>query len=331
MIGRRRLVSGFACAIGTAALAQVPRRTYRIAYIGLTAKNSADDDRILAAFIHRLGELGFVVGTNLTIDWRFSEGKNERYAEFAKEMRDKGVDLVVGNSTAARAMVDVGGNIPVVMFGVIDPIGTGLVASFAHPGGQVTGMSGFSGDLVPKQIELLKAAAPGVTKIALSRCPECGRLSGLSTARIEATFESYRERARSLGLSAIALDINAVTDFPAAVSTIKSEGVNGVLLLPQQVNAGLRDDWVAFEAEQRIPVITGYRGLGCLLSYGPDGVALFRRLAEMVVQILNGAKPGDLALEQPTKLEFVIDLKVAKAIGLTIPQSALLRADEVIS
>jgi len=331
MIGRRRIISGLACALGTTALAQVPGRKYQIAWLGFTAKNSADEDRFLAAFINRLVELGFVEGRNLTIDWRYAEGKNERYAEFAAEMRDKGVDLVVtGTSTAAHAVVEASRNIPVVTFGIVDPLHTGLIASFAHPGGQVTGMSNFNGELVPKRIELFKAAVPTVSKIALARCPECGRLSGLSSASIDAAFESYRESARSLGLTLIPLDVNAAADFSATVALIETEHADGVLLNPTQINSKLRDDWVAFEAAHRVPVMADYRA-GCLLSYGPDYAAIFRRVAEIAAQILNGAKPGDLPMEQPTKLEFVVNLKVARTIGLTIPQRALLRADNVIS
>lgn len=331
MIGRRRIISGLACALGTTALAQVPGRTYHIAWFGYTAKNTADEDRYLAAFINRLVELGFVEGRNLTIDWRYAEGKNERYAEFAAEMRDKGVDLVVtGTSTAAHAVVEASRNIPVVTFGIFDPLHTGLVESFAHPGGQVTGISNFNSDLMPKRVELFKAAVPTVSKIALARCPECGRLSGLSSASIDAAFESYRESARSVGVTLIPLDINASADFSAAVALIERQRADGVLLGPNQINAKLQDDWLAFEAANRVPVMAGNR-FGALLSYGPDYAAIFRRVAEIGVQILNGAKPGDLPMELPTKVEFVVNLKVARTIGLTIPQSALLRADQVIS
>ncbi|MDM0113761.1 ABC transporter substrate-binding protein [Variovorax sp. J22R133] len=332
MIGRRRIISGFACALGATALAQVPGRTYRIAYFGFTAKNSKDDERIVAAFINRLVELGFVEGRNLTIDWRYAEGKSERYAEFAAEMRDKGVDLVVtGTATAARAVVEAGRNIPVVTFGINDPLRTGLIQSLAHPGGQVTGMSNFAGDLAPKRIELFKVAVPTVSRLAFARCPECARRSGLASATIDAAFESYRESARLLGLTLIPLNINAAEDFPEAVARIESERADGVLLSPNEINAKLRAEWVAFEAAKQVPVMADYRAYGCLLSYGPDYAAMFRRVAEIAVQILNGAQPGNLALEQPTKFEFVVNLKVAKAMGLNIPRNALLRADEVIS
>jgi putative ABC transport system substrate-binding protein len=214
MIGRRQIISGFACVLGATALAQVPGRTYHIAWFGFTAKNTVDEDRFVAAFINRLVELGFVEGRNLTIDWRYAEGKNERYAEFASEMRDKGVDLVVTvGPNGAHAVVEASHDIPVVTMAIFDPLRTGLIASFAHPGGQVTGISGFTGDLVPKRIELFKAAVPTVSKIAFARCSECGRLSGLSGASMDAAIESYRESARSIGITLIPVDINAVAKF----------------------------------------------------------------------------------------------------------------------
>jgi putative tryptophan/tyrosine transport system substrate-binding protein len=331
MIGRRRIISGLACALGTSALAQVPGRAYRIAYFGFSAKNTADDDRVYAAFLDRLAELGFVQGKNLSIDWRFAEGRNERYAEFASEMRSKGVSLVVtGNPTAAFAVVEASRDIPVVTVAMVDPLHTGLVESFAHPGGQVTGVSGFSGDLVPKRIELFKAAVPTVSRIAFVRCSECGRLSGLSNESMDAAFQNFRESARSLGITLILLDLNATADFPAAVASMEGKQIEGVLLSGNPINGKLRDDWVAFETAQRIPVMTEYR-FGCLLSYGPDYAAIFRRVAEISAQILNGARPGDLPMEQPTKFEFVVDQKIARSIGLTIPQSALLQAELVIS
>jgi len=311
---------------------QSPGRAYRVAYFGFTATNSADDDRRIAAFVDRLAELGFVQGRNLTIEWRYAEGKNERYVEFAREMVQLKADLVVtGTSTAAHAVVEASRTMPVVTFGINDPLHTGMVASLAHPGGQVTGMSNFNGDLVPKRIELFKAAVPGMTKLALARCPQCGLLSGLSAASIDAAFEGYRRNAQSLGVSLIALDINADTEFAAAVAFLKSEAPGGVLLMPTQINAKLRGEWAAAQASLRIPLMTDYGGSGCVLSYGPDYAAMFRRVAEFAARILNGAQAGDLPMEQPTKVEFIVDLKAARAIGLSIPQSVLLRADDVRS
>ena len=333
MIRRRQLVaSTAACVLGIPARGQLPGRTYRIAYFGFTATNSADDDRTVAAFVDRLAELGFVQGRNLIIEWRYAEGKNERYAEFAREMVQLRADVVVtGTSTAAHAVVEASRTMPVVTFGINDPLRTGLVASLAHPGGQVTGMSNFSGDLVAKRIELFKAAVPSMTKLALARCPRCGLLSGLSAASIKGALDRYREDAQSLGVSLFPLDINADTEFAAAVALLKNETPGGVLLMPTQINAKLRGEWAQAQASLRIPLMSDYRGSGCVLAYGPDYAAMFRRIAEFAARILNGAQAGELPMEQPTKLEFLVDLKAARTIGLSIPQSVLLRADDVRS
>ncbi|MBS0454182.1 MAG: ABC transporter substrate-binding protein [Proteobacteria bacterium] len=333
MISRRRIVSGLACALGTTALAQTPGRTYHIGYLGFAARETStpDYERAAAAFRNRLNELGFVEGRNLTIDRRYAEGTNDRYVEFAAEMREKGVDLIfTGSAPAVRAVVDTS-SIPVVIFAISDPLHTGMVASYAHPGGQVTGMSNFNDDLVPKRIELFKAAVPTLSRMAIARCTDCALLSGISRATWDSTFESYSETAHSLGITLIPADINAGTDFRAGVNLITSAHADGVLISSNPINVKLQEDWVAFEAVSRMPAMADNGGFGCLLSYGPDYPAMLRRVAEIVAQILNGAKPGDLPLERPTKFEFVINLKVARAIGLVVPQSVLARADHVVS
>ncbi|HKO17732.1 MAG TPA: ABC transporter substrate-binding protein [Acidobacteriaceae bacterium] len=331
MIDRRVTMLGLAAAAACSALAQSPGRTYRIGYFGFTAYNSPEDERIVAAFVGRLRELGFVEGKNLVIEWRYAEGKSERYAAFAKEMVESRADLIVtGTATAARAVVQASKTMPVVTFGMPDPISTGLVASLAHPAGQVTGMSNFAEDLIPKRIELFKSAVPSLTKLAYARCPECVRLSGYSNATLTALFESYQAFARKLDVTFIPVDVNSDSDFPAAAEKIKREGVDGLLLAANQINAKLRRDWVAFQSAERIPLMSDYRASGALLSYGPDYAAMFKRIAEFAARILNGANPGDLPMEQPTMVELVINRGVAKALGLTIPSSVLLRADLIV-
>src|SRR5262249_48093066 len=152
------------------------------------------------------------------IDWRYAEGRNERYIEFATEMAEARADLVVtGTSTAVRAVVGASKRMPVVTFGVPDPVSSGLVASLAHPGGQVTGMTNFSEDLVPKRIELFKAAVPSLTRLAFVRCPECALLGGDSMARITALFDGYRTIAQRLGFALIEAPLNSDLEFPAVV------------------------------------------------------------------------------------------------------------------
>jgi putative tryptophan/tyrosine transport system substrate-binding protein len=140
-----------------------------------------------------------------------------------------------------------------------------------------------------------------MTKLALAWCPQCGLLSGLSAASLNAAFEGYRQNAQALGVSLIPLDINADTEFAAAVAFLKSEIPGGVLLIPHQINAKLRGEWAAAQASLRIPLMSDYRSSGCVLAYGPDYAAMFRRIAEFVARILNGAQAGDLPMEQPTK------------------------------
>jgi putative ABC transport system substrate-binding protein len=322
---------GLAAVGASAALAQVPGRTYRVGYFGVTAYNSPDDERVNAAFVNRLRELGFVEGKNLIIEWRYAEGRNERYADFAKEMVDARADLVVtAGAVPAAAVVAASKTLPVVTFGMPDPVSTGLVASLAHPGGQVTGMSNFAVDLLPKRIELFKEAVPSLRRLALARCRECGRLSGYSPALLASLLTQLQTQARQVGMTLIELPVNADTDFPAAVQAIKRERVEGVLLAPNQINSKLRRDWVALQEAERVPLMADSRASGALISYGPDYAALFRRIAEYSARILNGANPGDLPMEQPTIVELVVDRGVAKKLGLTIPSSVLSRADLIL-
>jgi putative ABC transport system substrate-binding protein len=331
MVNRRVMMLGLAASAVSTAAARSPGRIYRIGFFGFTAYNSPEDERIVAAFVGRLRELGFAEGKNLVIEWRYAEGRNERYAVFAKEMVGSRADLIVtGTATAAHAVVEASKTMPVVMFGMPDPVSTGLVTSLAHPGGQVTGMTNFSEDLVPKRIELFKSAVPSLARLAFARCPECARLSGYSNAMLTALFDGYQTFAHKLGVALIEVPINSDSDFPAAVETLKRERADGVLLAANQINAKLRRDWIAFQSAERIPVMSDYRALGGLLAYGPDYAAIFRRVGEFAARILNGANAGDLPMEQPTMVELVINRGVAKALGLTIPSSVLLRANLIL-
>jgi putative ABC transport system substrate-binding protein len=211
-----------------------------------------------------------------------------------------------------------------------DPVRAGLVASLAHPGGQVTGFTNLSGDLVPKRLELLKVAVPSARRIAFTRCPSCEKTSGVSAAEAVALLEGHAAAARSLGMTLVPVELNAASDFDTASAVVLRERCDALLIGSSPVNRALQGRWRAFAAAQRLLTMAPSRGYGALLSYGPDYVAVHRRAAELVARILNGANPGDLPMEQPTKFELVVNLRIARAIGLVIPQSLLLRADEVI-
>ncbi len=332
MIERRTLLLASAVLAAVfPARAQVPGRLYRVGYLGFTASNSADDLRNWSAFVQRLGELGFTEGRNLVIEQRFAEGRNERYADFAAEMVRLKVDLVVvASGTAARAVMTASRSLPIVTWAIPDPVRAGLVATLARPGGQLTGMSNLAEELTPKRIELLKLVVPSARLIAFARCKGCALTAGESPAAVAAMFAEHEAAARALGVRWLPLDVDAADDFDTASATLRRERPDALLIGATQINVALRPRWLAFAAEQRLPMLAPYSAFGAMLSYGPEIAAILRRVAEYVAKILNGAAPGELPMEQPTKFEFVIDLRLGQAMGLTIPANALALADRVI-
>lgn len=310
---------------------QVPGRIYRVGYLGFTATNSPSDLLVWNGFVQRLRELGYSEGGNLVIEDRYAEGRMGRYAEFAAEMVKIRADIVfTSNPIAARAVMAVSRTMPIVTIFVPDPVRAGLAASYAHPGGQLTGISNFGYELLLKQLELLKAALPTVTRIAFAGCPRCILASGLSAADLAAIQAERTAAARSLGITLLQLDVDAASDFDAASAALLRQHAEALVIGSSPVNAALRDKWNAFAEQNRLPTMVEGSGTGKMFSYGASGAGMYRRAAEYIAKILGGAAPGDLPIEQPTTFQFVINLKMAKAMGLTIPQSVLLRADEVI-
>jgi putative tryptophan/tyrosine transport system substrate-binding protein len=328
---RRLLLAAVALTCSARVRGQAPGRLHRIGYLGYTAVNTPEDERMLAAFRQRLRELGLVEGTNLVIEWRFAEGRLNRYDEFATEFVRLGVELVIVSSgAAARAVMKASRSLSVVAIAVPDPVSSGLVASLAHPGGQVTGISNLSDDLTPKRLELLKAAVPTATRVAIARCPRCVLSAGQSAAQLSTLYKEQAAAARALGVTLVALEVNDKHDFEAVAEVLLREQPHALLINPTPVNVALQSEWVALAAVQRLPMMASYRGFGAMLSYGPDVAAIFRSAANYVARILAGARPADLAMEQPTRFEFVVNQWIAHAFGITIPKSVLLRANEVI-
>jgi putative ABC transport system substrate-binding protein len=332
MINRRSLV--LACGSLLAPLvvpAHPTGKVYRVGWLGCAAYNTPEDERLVAAFVERLRELGFVEGRNLDIEWRHAEGKLERYTDFAAEMVKLKTDVVISlSSTAVRALMAASSSLPIVSAAMVDPVRSGFVASLARPGGQLTGMVNFPYELVPKQLELIKAALPGSRRIALARCNRCTLTTLGSVDAVSARNGETEEAARSLGVKLLPLEVEAPEDFGPAAAALRRERPDALLIEATPTNAALQREWLALAAELRLPMCTSRRGQGAMLSYGVDWGANFRKVAEYVAKILNGAYPGDLPIEQPMKFELVIDLKIAKAFGITIPQALLLRADEVV-
>jgi ABC-type uncharacterized transport system substrate-binding protein len=274
-----------------------------------------------------LRDLGYVEGRNITIEPRFAALSLDRLPALAAELVRLDVDVLVTASTpAALAAKHATSSIPIVMTGGGDPVGSGLVASLARPGGNVTGLTHLAGpEMQQKVLELLKEIAPKVSRVAIVTN---------STIPPEALgLEAMRTPARALGLTLLPTEVRGSGDFDHAFTAMLRNRVDAVFAFESPLNVEHRRRIVEFAAQNRLPTAFGRRWFvdaGGLMSYGADPESLYRRAAFYVDRILKGAKPADLPVEQPTKFELIINLKTATALGLTIPQSVLLRADEVI-
>jgi putative ABC transport system substrate-binding protein len=272
------------------------------------------------AFLQRLRELGWVDGRNISIEYRWAEGNTVRYAEIANEFVRLKVDVIftVGGEAAKQAT----SSIPIVGALMPDPIEHGLVASLARPGGNVTGLSLLASDLAGKRLEVLREVLPGLHRL--------GVLAQVGTNVVE--LSEVRTSAKVLGLDVVQLDIRRADDIPSAFDALK--GRVEALYVPANPLANtnrVRINNLALDA--RMPTVHGFRQYvetGGLISYGPSTTDLFRRSGDFVDKVLRGAKPADLPVEQPAKFELIINLKTAKALGLTMPPALLGRADEVI-
>jgi len=282
--------------------------------------------RLGDGFLQGLRELGYVEGQNIVIERRYSEGRYERLPGLAAELVRLKVDVIVAvGGPPPHAAKDATSTIPIVMTNHGDPVGTGLVASLARPGGNVTGLSTVNPDLVGKQLQLLKEAVPRLSRVAVLSNPT-HPLHRLPLREVEVA-------ARSLKVGLQVLEARAPSEFASAFSAATKESAGALIVLGDGMFFGQRTRIAELAAKSRLPMIAAereYAEAGGLLAYGANFRESFRRAATYVDKILKGAKPGDLPIEQPTKFEFVINLKTTKALGLTIPQSVLLRADEVI-
>jgi putative tryptophan/tyrosine transport system substrate-binding protein len=317
------LLGGVPTAWPLATHAQQKGKQPTIGFLGESTPSSQSDRT--AAFVQRLRELGRIEGRTIAIEYRWAEGRSERFAEIAPEFVRLKVDVILTSGTPAIvAAKQVTSVIPIVFAIAADPIGTGLVASLARPGGNITGLSIQSTDLAAKRIELLREVVPHLRR--LSVMASVGNpASALEVGEVQAA-------ATTLGLEVDTHDIRRAEDIASAFEALRGRAdalyvATGPLVLTNR----LRINTMALGA--RLPTIYSgreYVESAGLMSYGPNRPDLFRRAADMVDKILRGAKPADIPVEQPTKFDLVINLTTAKALGLTIPESFLLRADEVI-
>jgi putative tryptophan/tyrosine transport system substrate-binding protein len=280
----------------------------------------------IKAFQQGLHEHGYVEGKNMMLEYRYAEGTVDLFPELAAELALLKIEVIVTATEAAvRAAKKASSTIPIVFTTASDPVGSGLVASLAQPGGNATGLTIIAPELDGKRLELLKEAFPKVTRVAFF-----WRIGG---PRGNLPFSDTEAVAKGLGLQLQSLGVRGVDDFAAAFETAKRIGTQAILTSPTPLINTVRELLLDFAAKNRLPAM--YAGpefveAGGLMSYAPNYGDLFRRAATYVDKILKGTTPADLPVEQPTKFEFIINLKAAKQIGLTIPPNVLVRADRVI-
>ena len=309
-------------AVPLAATAQQPGKVYRIGYLGTNPPPADWWDALLDG----LRERGYSEGRNLVFERRFSEGNAERFPELAAELVRLRVDLILVHTTpAAIAAKHATQTIPIVFPTAIDPVGAGLVASLARPGGNLTGLSSLAPELSGKRLELLKEVVPGMTRVTV--------LWNAANPANAAAWHETQAAAGALGLLLHAQDVRSPQDFKGAFARTAQAHPDALLVLQDSLITMHRQHVVEFATQQHLPSVFSTREwvvTGGLMSYGPSFPDLNRRAATYVDKILKGAKPADLPVEQPTKFELVLNLKTAKALGLTMPPSLLLLADEVI-
>jgi len=304
------------------ATAQQTGKVYRIGI--LEAVPAAQNSANLDALRKGLRELGYVEGRNLVIEYRSADGRTERFPDLVADLVRLNVDLIVTRGTpATRAAKTATGTIPVVMATMGNP--QPIVVSFANPGGNITGMTTYSPELIGKRIELLKELVPRLSRVAL--------LHNMGNPAVPPEWEETKTAARSLGLQAELLDVRSQDDLSRAFERAVRQRIDGLLIGADGLTQLHQHTIVDWAARNRLPAAYPARDFveaGGLMAYAVSYPDLYFRFARFIDKIFKGANPGDLPIEQPTKFELVVNLKTAKALGLTIPQSVLVRADEVI-
>jgi ABC-type uncharacterized transport system substrate-binding protein len=296
-----------------------------IGFLGASWASASGEGQRLTTFVRRLRELGWIEGRTVAIEYRWAEGRAERFTEIASEFVRLKVDIIVTYATpAVIAVKQATSVIPIVFAGASDPVGSGLVASLARPGGNVTGVSLQTTDIIGKRLELLREIVPGLRRLGI--IAHIGNpYAVLETREAEAA-------ARTLGIDIVRLEIRREGDIAPAFEALKNRAEALYVVLDPMMNAHrIRINILALGA--RVPTLVPFRAFvetGGLMSYGPNQPDIFRRAADHVDKILRGVKVGEIPVEQPTKFDLIINLTTAKALGLDVPPTLLARADEVI-
>jgi putative ABC transport system substrate-binding protein len=321
-----KIVAGAALAWPLVARAQQPERVRRISVLMARSANDKEGQAFVAAFLQGLQELGWSVGRNVVVDLRWSADNNADARKYAAELVALAPDVILANgSNAVASLLQVTSTVPIIFANVADPVGAGYVDSLARPGGNITGFATFDYSTSGKWLQLLKEIAPGVTRVAVFRDP--------SLALGPAMFAAIQAAAPSLGVELRPFAGRDEGEIERAIAAFAQSPNSGLIVTASPLSASHRDLFISLAARHRLPAVYWARfwaAAGGLIAYGPDLLDPFRRAAGYVDRILKGEKPADLPVQAPTKYELVINLKTAKALGLTVPPSLLARADEVI-
>jgi putative ABC transport system substrate-binding protein len=321
---RREFIKIVCGLVGTWPLAAYAQQTGGLRHIGVLGADATVWKPWIGAFVARLRELGWVEGSNVAVEYRWAGGSSERVSESAAAFARQNVDVIVTYGSAVTVLKQVTTDIPIVFAVAFDPVRGGLVSSLAHPGGNVTGMSIQQPDLVGKRLELLCEVMPWLQRLAILAD------AGYAEPMMEA--DNVKTTARARGLEAARQEIWRPEDIAPAFTAFSGKA-EALYVVSDALIAANRSRIITLARSARLPTILSYGDYveaGGLMSYGPNFADMFRRTADTVDKILRGTKPGDIPVRQPTKFELDINLKTAKALGLTIPRPVLARAEEVI-
>jgi putative ABC transport system substrate-binding protein len=328
MNNRRKLVIalGAGALVAPFAFAQQQGKVWRVGFLSTRRVEISDSDFAYGSFRQGMRELGYVEGKNLVIEWRSAEGKTERLPALAAELVRLNVDVIVAASTPGVAAAQKATtSIPIVMTSILDPVGSGFVASLAHPGGNITGLKNFFGELGPKQLEMLRSVVPKLTRVAI--------LSNPNNAGMAAVLKNVPVAAQKIGVTILSFDAASPPEIESAFSKMAQEKAGAVIVVADAVFITQAHQIAELAAKNRLPSIQAtreYAEAGGLMSYGNSLGEDYRRAATYVDKIFKGAKPGDIPVEQPTTFELAINMKTAKALGIKFPQSILVQATKII-
>jgi putative tryptophan/tyrosine transport system substrate-binding protein len=329
-VRRREFIGllGGATACPLATRAQQPDRVRRVGMLLASAENDPEGKPRIAEFLNQLRGLGWSEGRNIRIDYRWASGEADRLRMFAKELVGLQPDVIVGQNTGGlSALRDATGTIPIVFVQVGDPVGAGFIASLARPGGNITGFTGLESTITAKWLELLKAIAPRIARVALVLNPDVSPRRGAYYLR------PAMAAAPAFAVAPIATPVHNAAEIEGAITAFATEPGGSLIIMPDATTNSHSDLIIGLAARYRLPAIYTFRyfiAAGGLISYGYDPVDLFRRAASYVDRILRGENPGDLPVQQPQKFELVINIKTAKVLDLDVPERLLALADQVV-